>query len=234
MLYIIGTPIGNIKDISLRAVETIFSLHYLLTEDTRTTGIFLMNLKKLFTQYKNAPNPKLISYYQEIEMEKLPLIIKLLQEGKKVGLISQAGMPLISDPGYLLIKTLIKKNLKFTVIPGPTALTTALIHSGFKGKNFLFLGFYPKKTSRIKKINKELKKIVHSLDYITIIFYESPKRVTKTTKALKENFPEGKIVIARELTKRYEEIIRDPDNTIPQKGEFVILMNFNKDREENN
>ena len=229
MLYIIGTPIGNIKDISLRAVETLFSLDYLLTEDTRTTGTFLIRLKKLFPQFKDTSNPKFISYYQEIEMEKLPLVIKFLRQGKKLGLISEAGMPLIADPGYLLIKTVIREKLDFTVIPGPTAFVTALAYSGFKGENIFFLGFYPKREGKIKKLNEKINQMAHIFDYLTVIFYESPQRIEKTVNLLKEKFPQAKIVITRELTKKYEQIIRNPSitsQTFPLKGEIVVLINF--------
>jgi len=233
MFYIIGTPIGNIKDISLRAVRTIFSLDYLLTEDTRTAGTLLIRLKKLFSQFENAVNPKLISYYQDVEMEKLPLIIKLVKEGKKLGLISQAGMPLISDPGYLLIKSIIQEKLDFTVIPGPTAFVTALAHSGFKGDNIFFFGFYPKKESQVKKMNEKIGQVIKIFDYLTVVFYESPLRIKKTITLIKDRFPQAKIVIARELTKRYEEIIRNQSITpqiFPLKGEIIVLVNFKKSK----
>jgi len=231
MFYVIGTPIGNIEDISLRAVKTIFSLDYLLTEDSRTTGIFLLRLKKLFSQFENAANPRLISYYQDVEMKKLPLVMQLIKEGKKLGLVSRAGMPLISDPGYLIIKSIIQEGLDFTIIPGPTAFTTALVHAGFKGKNIFFLGFYPKKESQIKRINEKIGKAIEIFNYLTIIFYESPLRIEKTINLIKKRFPQAKIVVARELTKRHEEIIRGQSITpkiFPLKGEIVVLVNFKR------
>ncbi|HRN71363.1 MAG TPA: rRNA small subunit methyltransferase 1, partial [Candidatus Woesebacteria bacterium] len=170
---------------------------------------------------------KMISYYKEKEFEKLPQVLELLKEGKEIALISQAGMPLISDPGSLLIQKVVQYDLPFTVIPGPSAVTTAFIYSGFKSDQFMFLGFLPKKEGQIKTIlNKcvETKKLFKDMVFIT---FESPNRIQKTLSIIHEMLPESEIVVTRELTKKFEEIKRGKAAellNVEYKGEITLLI----------
>ncbi|HLL61398.1 MAG TPA: SAM-dependent methyltransferase, partial [Candidatus Nitrosocosmicus sp.] len=156
MLHIVGTPIGNLDDLSYRQAQTLGLADIILTEDTRSATAVLNKIPDLFG-ISLSPNQKLIPYYKEKEFEKLPQIIGWLEEDKNIALISESGLPLISDPGLLLIKTVIKKNIPYTVIPGPTAVTTSLLYSGFDPQNFMFLGFLPKKRNEICKIIEKIK-----------------------------------------------------------------------------
>lgn len=229
MLNIIGTPIGNLEDISLRAVRTLLSSDIILSEDTRSTGILLERIKEMFHPllgaYARTAHIRVISYYKEKEFQKLPQILDLLKEGKTISLISEAGMPLISDPGYLLMKSVIREDLPYTVIPGPTALTTALIHSGFKADTCMFIGFFPKKTGELKKLLTKVRLVKELLPDLVLVAYESPHRIHDTVKTIRELIPEGDIVIARELTKKFEEILRNT-GTLPQeiKGEITLVL----------
>lgn len=137
MLFIVSTPIGNLEDMTLRAARTLATVDIILAEDTRSAHILLSSLEKNFGLSRN-PNTHIISYYKEKEFEKLPEVLDLLKSDKNVALISEAGTPLISDPGSLLTQSVIKKNIPFTVIPGPSAVTTALVLSGLPSKNFYF------------------------------------------------------------------------------------------------
>ncbi len=226
MLFIVSTPIGNLDDLSIRQAKILSLSDVVLAEDTRSTGILLQQISKKFNFSRN-PSQKLISYYKEKEFEKLPEIIKMLVDGKTVSLVSESGMPLISDPGYLLVKTVIKQGLSFTVVPGASASTTALIYSGFPTDQFLFLGFLPKKRSQKAKFLNSLKQIKKILPDLTTVFYESPKRVAETMEILNEIMPEVEVCICRELTKMFEEIIRaKPKELINKsyKGEITVVL----------
>ena len=212
MLYIVGTPIGNMEDISFRQARTLLECDILLTEDTRTTGLLLNRIHTLFDplfdDHHRKAKPQLISYYKDNEFDKLPFVLDLIRDGKEMCLISQAGMPLVSDPGYLLIKSVIKEGIPYTVIPGPTAITTAIVHSGFKPDNFMFIGFLPKKTGEIRKLFDKIKHVKEQLPDMVVVFYEAPHRIKETLELLTHVLPEADIVITRELTKKFEEIIR--------------------------
>lgn len=228
MLYIVGTPIGNLEDISLHAAKTILSSEIILTEDTRSTGIFLQRISQLF-HLDDPKSIRLISYYKEKEFKKLPEIINYLKEDKRVSLISESGMPLISDPGSLLVKTLIKERLPFQVIPGPTAFTTALVYTGFPLKNVLFLGFIPKKESEITRLIDQSRQVVRIMKTLTIVFYESPFRIEKTLKIIAEKLPEVEVVVCREMTKKFEEIVRGKTKDVRLqtiKGEMTVVMSL--------
>ncbi len=226
MLYIVGTPIGNLFDLSLRQAETLISADLVLAEDTRSAQTLLSKAPALF-KLQSRVDQKIISYYKENEFEKLPEILEILRLNKSVVLISESGMPLISDPGYLLLKEVIKQGLAYTVIPGPTALVTALVHSGFKSKSFMFLSFLPKKESELKQIIEKIIK-VNKLDKKTVfIFYESPKRINKTLTLLDQNVPEAEVVICREITKKFEEIARGKPKELLErnyKGEITVIL----------
>ena len=227
MLYIIGTPIGNLDDLSLRQAKTIVSSEIILAEDTRSAQTLI---NYIYNTYKLPIIPyKLISYYKDTEFEKLPQVLQWLQEGKMVSLISESGMPIISDPGYLLIKAVINRSIPFTVIPGPTAAATALIYSGFNPKNFLFLGFLPKKTAEITALFKHLIEVNRINRKTVFVFYESPKRINETLRIIDNLIPEARIAIARELTKKFEEIIRGKTKDLmgrTYKGELTVCLSL--------
>jgi 16S rRNA (cytidine1402-2'-O)-methyltransferase len=211
MLYIISTPIGNLKDITLRAIDTLEQLDILLCEDTRKTGLLLNSLKI-------ANKPKLISFYDEVEQQKVPQIIEMLKEGLEVGLVSDAGTPLISDPGWLLVKRCHDLGIKYTAIGGISAVINALVLSGLPVARFCFLGFMPKKDGDVKKIINKYKDFDG-----TKVLYESPLRAKKTITLIKEICGEKtEIRIIREMTKIYESV--DTEFGGNTRGEVVILF----------
>lgn len=214
MLYIIGTPIGNLGDITLRAIDTLKSCDLILCEDTRQT-------KKLLTHFQI--DKPLRSYHQFNEKKQEERIVEELQKGLHIALVSDAGMPLIADPGYTLVQRCRDEQLPITCIPGPSAVITALALSGLNTDHFQFLGFLPKKPGEIKEL------IAKALSFQgTTIFFETPHRLLKTL----GYFPkEAKLVIARELTKIHEEVVHgSPDELKAHfqenilKGEIVLLL----------
>lgn len=227
MLSIVATPIGNLQDISLRQAETIMGADVILTEDTRTTGILKQQLVGLFDLEAN-PAQRLVSYYRDREFDKLPEAIAHIEDEKEVVLISESGMPLVSDPGYLLIQTVIKRDIPFQVIPGPTAATTAVIYSGFDPTRFGFFGFLPKKE---KEIEKEFTRVRAAGLESCYVWYESAKRLPDTMAVLAAVDPDAKVCICREMTKRYEEIIRGTPAELTSreyKGEITLVVQFSK------
>lgn len=218
-LYIVATPIGNLSDITLRAIETLKSVDFILCEDTRVT-------KKLLDHYK-IKKPA-ISYHQHSDFKKTKEIINLLNEGKNLALVTDAGTPGISDPGNMLISDLLKNKIdKITPIPGPSAIVTALSISGFPTDKFLFLGFPPHKNKRQKFFKEAV-----AYDF-TVAFYESGHRIMKCLKELKEYLdPKKQLLIGRELTKQFETIYRGTIDEImaqmkEERGEFVVIINKN-------
>ena len=221
-LYIVATPIGNLKDFTFRAIDTLKEVDFVFAEDTRNS-IQLMKHYKIET--------KIDSYHEHNNVKKIPKIINLLNEGKNIALISDAGTPTISDPGYKLIRECIDEEINIIPIPGASAVTAALSASGLPSDSFFFLGFLPHKKGRKKKIS-----FLKSLDN-TIIIFESPHRLLKTLKELHDELGERPVVVARELTKLYEEIIRGNFDSIIEyfeskkvKGEIVIIIGRNDDR----
>ncbi|MEN3013689.1 MAG: 16S rRNA (cytidine(1402)-2'-O)-methyltransferase [Endomicrobiia bacterium] len=215
-LYVVSTPIGNLEDITYRAVKVLNSVDLILCEDTRRT--------KILCDYYNINKP-LKSYYSYIEKKRIKEIIPYIKQSHNVALVSDSGTPGISDPGFLIIKECINENIKVIPVPGPTAFVAMLVASGLPMDKVLFIGFIPKKAGKIKKIFNEIK----SLKDITVVFYESPKRIKKTLEILIEIFPSStKCVIGREITKIFEEFIRGELkelymklNEIQLKGEVV-------------
>ena len=214
MLYIIGTPIGNLSDLSKRAVDTLSSVDVVFAEDTRT-ALNLLNSLNIKKPCK--------SYYKDNEKQASKSLMECLLNGDNVALISEAGMPCISDPGTYIMQEVIKNNIKYEIIQGPTALIHGLIASGFSGSSFYFHGFLPhKKSDKEKEIQKLIK--INA----PIIFYESPYRVKETVLMLLEYFP-APIAVIREATKMYEETVfvtnKEEVENITIKGEFVIVVN---------
>ena len=225
MLYIVATPIGNLDDISIRQAKTLASSDIILAEDTRSAKTLLDAIKERFKI--SFVCSTVWSYYLEKEFQKLPEIIDLLKEGKNISLISEAGTPLISDPGFLLVKSCIQRNLPITVIPGPSAVTTALIYSGFNPQQHMFLGFFPKKEGQIIQLIERLKQIKTIFPDMVFVFYESPLRINETLKCFLAAKWEPEVVICREMTKKFEEIIRKPiDELIKRdyKGEIAVVI----------
>ncbi|MBU3201585.1 16S rRNA (cytidine(1402)-2'-O)-methyltransferase [Clostridium estertheticum] len=216
-LYLVPTPIGNLKDITLRALEVLQSVDIIAAEDTRQSLKLLnhFNIKKI-----------LISYHRFNELGKSEDIIRQVKEGKNIAIISDAGTPGISDPGSVIVSKCIEQNIEFVVLPGATAITTALVYSGLDTTKFIFRGFLPRE-------NKERKPIIDDLinRSETLIFYEAPHRLLSTLEFLYENIGNRKISMCRELTKLYEEIIR---LTLEQaieyykqnspRGEYVLVV----------
>ena len=216
MLYIVATPIGNLKDITLRALEILKSVDLILCEDTRVS-------KKLLNAYEiNTP---LLSYHQHSKLNKIDLILDKLKQGENLALISDAGTPGISDPGNILVEKALENNISVEPIPGPSAVLAAASVSGFPTDKFVFLGFIPKKKGK----NKFFKKI--ESEKLTVIFYESVHRIIKTLEQMAEVMTERQIFVCRELTKMFEEKYRGtPAEVLVQmkgktpKGEFVVIV----------
>lgn len=217
MLYVISTPIGNLRDITLRAIDILKSVEYVVAEDTRTTG-------KLLKAYE-IPKKPYISYNDYNSKKRIPHILELLNQGKDIALVSENGTPGISDPGYRLIKECVDKGIKVIPVPGATAFVPALVSSGLATDKFTFYGFLPKS----KKKKADLFKKVRD-DGTTGIFYESCHRIVKTLETLDEIYPESDCCVAREITKKFEEFLRGtPKNILnglgsKPKGEFVLIL----------
>jgi len=216
-LFVVPTPIGNLDDITVRAIETLKSSNLILSEDTR-------HAKKLLTHYKI--NTKINSYHLNNEHKKVDQYIDLMAAGKTISLITDAGTPCISDPGFLLVREAIKRNISITCLPGPTALIPALVLSGLPSESFIFEGFLPRKKGRKAKL------IEISQNKSTTIIYESPFRIIKTLSDLQEYLGQDRqISLSREISKIYEETFRGKiveaiDHFIGNKikGEFVICI----------
>lgn len=216
-LYVVGTPIGNLKDITLRAIETLENVDIILAEDTRQTLKLLNHL---------SIQKSMISYHRHNEEEKMKMVVALLDEGKDVALVSDAGMPIISDPGQGLVHYLVDNNYSVEVIPGVTALITGIVRSGMDSTRFTFEGFLS--VSKKQRINR-LKELENEIR--TMIFYEAPHKILYTLKDMYEVFGERKICICRELTKIHEEYInttfKEAIDKIEEegiKGEIVLIV----------
>jgi 16S rRNA (cytidine1402-2'-O)-methyltransferase len=215
-LYIVSTPIGNLKDITFRAIETLNEVDFILCEDTRVTSV-------LIKQYNIIK--QLISFNAVSEVKKISAIIERLMQGQSYALVSDSGTPAISDPGIRLISEAIKNEIQVVSIPGPTALIAALTISGLPTDSFIFEGFLPQKKGRQKKLS-EL-----SQEDRTIVLYESSHRIEKLIDELVQYFPERYVVVCRELTKKFEETwrgypleLKEKMNDRIIKGEFVVVI----------
>ncbi|GHT54359.1 ribosomal RNA small subunit methyltransferase I [Endomicrobiia bacterium] len=219
ILYIVPTPIGNLEDITLRALRILKECDLIACEDTR------QSLKLL--SYFGISKP-LISFYSYNERRRLDQILGKLESGKKVALVSDAGTPAISDPGYILVKETINKGIKIEVLPGASAVITALAGSGLPTNGFIFCGFLKRKHV---KVRKELSEFLNLEK--TVVFYESPRRILKTVEICLEVFgKDSEICLAREITKKFEEFIRGTVKEVFENiksrsnllGEFVVLL----------
>jgi len=216
-LYVVGTPIGNLKDITLRAIETLKSVDVIACEDTRVS-------QKLLNHY--GINKPLISYHEHNKEERSRELIRMIERGKRVALISDAGMPGISDPGFYIIREMRRHGLQVTVIPGPTAFVAALVVSGLPTDRFVYEGFLPRREGRRRKRLEQLKN-----EPRTIVFYESPHRVVRLLNTLLEVLGDRHVFIARELTKKFEQFIYGKISEViehfdkqPPKGEFAVIV----------
>lgn len=220
MLYVVATPIGNLEDITRRALRVLEEADIILSEDTRKSGQLLRHFG-----IKKKP----ISFYAYNEAKKTPWVIGELKNGKTVALISNAGTPGVSDPGHHLMQECIKEKVNFSITPGPSAVTSALLLSGFAPDRFLFLGFLPRKKGKKSKILKEV-----LATKSTLIIFESPYRVADTLSRIQEVFGQRKVALVREMTKIYEEVVRGSAKELLEKfegrtlkGECVILIDNN-------
>lgn len=221
-LYLIPTPIGNMDDITLRTIKILNEVEVIFSEDTRVTGQLLHHL-----QIKK----KLISNHKFNETNNYELAISYLKDGHNIGLVTDRGTPVISDPGYDLARYVMEQGYHVVALPGATALIPALITSGIMPMPFLFYGFLNSKEGKRKKELEELKKLPY-----TLIFYEAPHRIHDSLKNIREIFGNRKISIAREITKRYEEIYRGLIDEVMEeildiKGEIVLVVSGNNEEE---
>ncbi|KPK96674.1 MAG: hypothetical protein AMJ95_12795 [Omnitrophica WOR_2 bacterium SM23_72] len=217
MLYIVATPIGNLKDITLRAIEVLKSVDLIACEDTRHSKILLQHY---------GIETSTTSYFQRNRFTKGKIILGLLEQGKNVALVSDAGIPGILDPGHHLIDLAIRNNIEITVIPGPSAFISALVLSGKPSHQFIFAGFLPNSSGARRNRLKKLAEAKH-----TLVFYESCHRVMKTLEDIQDVFGDRPIVLARELTKKFEEVKRGSAREIladlkrqKVRGEFVFVV----------
>lgn len=224
-LYLVATPIGNLEEVTFRAINVLKEVDYIGAEDTRNT-IKLLNHYDIKT--------KLISHHEHNLSQSIPKLINLLLEGNDIALVSDAGYPAISDPGYELVKAAIENNINVIPVSGANACLDALVVSGIAPQPFLFYGFLDHQD---KKKRKELEKLKNYRE--TIVFYESPHRISKTLKLMQDIMGDRHIALCREITKKHEEIIRGKISeiisiTAELKGEMVIVVSGNNDNDEVN
>lgn len=217
MLYVVATPIGNLGDITFRAIEILRQVNLIAAEDTRHSGILLKRYEI---------DKPLISYHEHNEAMRTAQLVERLAIGENIALITDAGTPGISDPGARLIRECINRGLEFTIVPGPSSILTALVGSGFSADKFFFGGFLPVKSGRRER---ELRTAADRDE--TSIYLESPYRLTKTLKACGDIMPDRRVCVARELTKKFEEFRRGTAADLlahyeahPPKGEIVLLI----------
>lgn len=218
-LYVVSTPIGNLEDITHRAIRILSTVDLILCEDTRRTKI-------LCSHY--GINTPLKSYYSYIETKRIKEIVPYIKEGHNVALVSDSGTPGISDPGFLMIRECIQQGINVIPIPGVTAFVPAVVCSGLPVEKILFLGFIPRKPGKIKKLFEDIR----LLKDVTVVFYESPRRIVKTLQILLSTFgPQLQCAVAKELTKVYEQFIRGNLETVYNKlqqtqikGEYVVVF----------
>ena len=215
-LYLVATPIGNLDDITHRAIKVLSSVDLIAAEDTRKTKILL--------DHYSISKP-MVSYFSYNERHRAPQLVEKLKDGQSIALVSDAGTPGISDPAYHIVQSCLSAGIPIIPIPGPSAFVSALIVSGLPTDRFVFEGFLPLKKGRKTKLG------LLSSEPRTIVLYESPHRVLKTLEEIRTAFGERNVVIARELTKKFEEIVRGPISSVleelhrkPTRGEYVLVI----------
>jgi 16S rRNA (cytidine1402-2'-O)-methyltransferase len=215
--YLVSTPIGNLEDLSARAAETLRSVDCVLAEDTRKARVLLDRL---------GIRAQVRSYHDYNERQMIPVIIREIKEGKRFALVADAGTPLVSDPGYPLVRRLAEEGIAVTAIPGPCAVTTALVLSGLPPDRFTFYGYVPRKPGERESLIREA-----ASNPYTSVFYESPHRLLKTLEAFSRILGDREIVVARELTKLHEEVLRGTAERLlerfgetPPRGELTLLV----------
>lgn len=223
-VYFVATPIGNLKDITLRALEVLKSVDVIACEDTRESA-------KLLNYY--GINKKTVSYHKFNEFSKCDKILEDLDNGLTYAIITDQGMPALQDPGLILVNKLKKENISYTVVPGASSIINALVLSGMDNEKFSFLGFFPKKNKEKEEFLKELEN-----ENKTAIFFDTPHSILENLHLLKERLPERKISINRELTKKFEESLcfklKDLDEEkLILKGEFVLILEKKEQEDEN-
>jgi 16S rRNA (cytidine1402-2'-O)-methyltransferase len=217
MLYIISTPIGNLADMTLRGLETLRQVDYVVSEDTRKTGLLLKHFE--------ISKPQ-ISFHAFNEQKTLPRLLNLLEEGKHIGLVSDAGTPAISDPGFSLVRAAIEHDIPLTAVPGPTALIMALVLSGLALHSFTFRGFPPRKSAARRRFMEVDKDSPH-----TLVFYESPYRLLEFLEDAIAVYGDRKAALANDLTKKFETVLRGSLSEVKQQlseekllGEYTIVI----------
>jgi len=225
-LYVCGTPIGNLNDVSYRLLETLNQVDAIVCEDTRRT-------LKLLTHF--GIKKRVLSFDQHMEREKTGFLLKILLEGKSLAFVSDAGMPAVSDPGSHLVKAARQEGIRVAVVPGPSSVTAAMSISGFPGQSFVFLGFPPRKAKARQELFRQWIR-----PGIPVVFFEAPTRLVRTLESLAEVFPEAEVSLCHEMTKVHEEVISGPIKQVygrvkegPVKGEWVIVVFLPHDEAEN-
>ena len=217
VLYLVSTPIGNLEDITLRALRILKQVDLIAAEDTRQT-------KKLLSHYKIRN--RITSFNDNNKDRKTPLIINKLNQGQSIAVVSDAGTPGISDPGFYLVRECVKQNIVVVPVPGPSSFIAALVSSGLPTDSFSFYGFLPKKEKKKRDFFEAIKDKKE-----TVVVYESPYRIIKTLELMVEIIPDHNIVVAREITKKFEEFVRGKPKEVLEhfekrkvKGEFVLII----------
>ena len=230
-LYVIGTPIGNIKDITLRAIEVLSEIDVLICEDSRVTGKLLSKYEEMGVLHNK---PRLFAINEFNEFKSYLKAIEFVENGLKVGLVSDAGMPVISDPGYRVIREALDRKFEIQIIPGVTALTTAIPWSGVGGEIMVYAGFLPKTSGKALKILEEVKKMGVNIGSGKLVLYVSPHRVTKDLNIIKQVLGNVRVVLIREMTKMFEERVEGSVEEMLErvgkgvKGEIVLVVELAK------
>ena len=221
ILYVVSTPIGNLKDITLRAIEILSQVDIIACEDTRHSRILLD---------KYQINKPLVSYHAYSQLQKIDYLVSELKDGRNIALVSDAGTPTISDPGHVLVERARREGVQIFSIPGPSSVSAALAVSGLSSQKFVFLGFLPKKKGR-KTLFDNLRKSAEALDIETLVIFESPYRVVETLKDFHIALGDVQVAVCRELTKKFEEVRKGKISDIiahfskcEPRGEFVICF----------
>ncbi|MDF2714682.1 MAG: ribosomal small subunit ((1402)-2-O)-methyltransferase [Paenibacillus sp.] len=220
-LYLVATPIGNLEDMTFRSIRILKEVDCIAAEDTRQT-------RKLLTHFEIQT--RLVSYHEHNKRASGPELVRMMREGRSIALVSDAGMPAISDPGYDLVRLAVEANVSVVPVPGANAALSALIVSGLPTERFLFAGFLPRDKKKLKDELERLGRVP-----ATLIFYESPHRIVKTLEAMKEVWTDAPVAVVRELTKRYEEIVRgtlkeclELLQTRETMGEYCLVVDRNE------